>query len=142
MNGNLDQAETELRAALRGHPGHGLARRALGLVLRQRDDLQGAAAELRAAVTALPEDPQAHHLLGSVLLKLDDPAAALAPLRAAIALDPGLTDARAMLAQALARTGARDEAREQQAEIQRINAIRAAMGRALVLLEGASERTA
>ena len=46
-----------------------------------------------------------------------------------------------MLAQALARTGARDEAREQQAEIQRINAIRAAMGRALVLLEGACRRT-
>ena len=141
MNGNLDQAETELRAALRGHPGHGLARRALGLVLRQRDDLQGAAAELRAAVTALPRMRRRIACSDSVLLKLDDPAAALAPLRAAIALDPGLTDARAMLAQALARTGARDEAREQQAEIQRINVIRAAMGRALVLLEGASERT-
>ena len=88
--------------ALRGNPGHGLARRALGLVLRQRDDLQGAAAEFRAAATALPEDPQAHHLLGSVLFKLERPAAALPPLRAAIALDAGPhRRARA------ARTGAR-----------------------------------
>jgi tetratricopeptide (TPR) repeat protein len=44
------------------------------------------------------------------------------------------------LAQALARTGARDAARAEQQEVERINAARAAGSRALVLLSDASQR--
>jgi tetratricopeptide (TPR) repeat protein len=138
LAGDLDAAERELRAAVEGDRNDGLARRALALVLRTKGELAGAASELRAAVVALPDDAQAHHLLGAVLLKLDRPAEAFDALRRAIDLDPSLTEARVALAQALARAGRRDEARQQQDAIQRTNAQRAATGRAMVLVDTAS----
>jgi tetratricopeptide (TPR) repeat protein len=140
LAGDLEGAEAQFRATLTANPKHGLARRALGLVLRQQGNLSDAAAELHAAATELPNDAQTHHLLGAVLLKLEQRDAALEALQTAIHLDPYLTEARVTLAQALANAGAKDEARQQQAEVERINALRANMGRALVLIEAASDR--
>jgi tetratricopeptide (TPR) repeat protein len=140
QNGELDVAEARLRDALRKRPEHALARRSLGLVLRQKGDLEGAAAELRLAIRALPADAQGHQLLGGVLLKLDQSSEGIRELREAIRLDPTLVEARVGLAQALARSGATDEARQQQDEIKRLNAQNAAIGRTLILLQTAAER--
>jgi tetratricopeptide (TPR) repeat protein len=120
-------------------PANGLARRALALLLRTKGDLPAAATELRAAVAALPDDAQAHHLLGSTLLKLDEPAVGLEELKRAIAIDPSLVEARVTLAQALARTGRRAEAREQQDAVERINTEKAALGRAMLLIDSARD---
>jgi tetratricopeptide (TPR) repeat protein len=138
LSGDLDGAESELRAAIEREPTHGLARRALGLVLRTNEDVSAAAAEMRAAVAALPDDAQAHHLLGSLLLGLGMQAEGLEALRRAIELDPALVEARVTLAQALSRAGQREAARLQQDEVQRINAERAALGQAMVLVERAT----
>jgi tetratricopeptide (TPR) repeat protein len=138
LQGNMEGAETQLRAALAKDQDHGLARRSLGLVLRQKGDLAGAASELRRAVRQLPLDAQGQHLLGSVLLKLGETAGAIAGLREAVRLDPALAEARVLLAQALARLGQQDEAQREQLEVERINARKAALGRALVLLDSST----
>jgi tetratricopeptide (TPR) repeat protein len=138
LQGNLDGAEAQFRSALATEPGHGLARRSLALVLRQKGDLQGAATELRRAVALLPEDALSHHLLGSVLLRRGEIADAVAELRAAVRLDRSLAEAHVILAQALAKRGQRDEAQREQAEVERINAEKAALGRALVLLDASA----
>jgi tetratricopeptide (TPR) repeat protein len=60
-------------------------------------------------------------------------------LRRAIALDPDLVEARVALAQALARTGQREDAHEQEAAVRRINATKASVGRAMLLMEAAED---
>jgi tetratricopeptide (TPR) repeat protein len=60
-------------------------------------------------------------------------------LMRAIAMDPALVEARVTLAQALARTGRRAEAREQQDAVERINAEKAALGRAMLLVDSARD---
>ena len=139
LAGDFAGAEEQIRAVVSADPANGLARRALALLLRTRGDLPAAATELGAAVAALPDDAQAHHLLGSVLLKLDEPAAGVDELRRAIAVDPTLVEARVTLAQALARGGRRAEAREQQDAVERINAEKAALGRAMLLIDSATD---
>ena len=135
LQGDLDAAEVQFRIALAKNPDHALARRSLGLVLRQKGDPGGAATELRRAAAQQPGDAQAHHLLGTVLLKLGDVPGALAELGEATRLDPSLTEARALLAQTLAKQGRAADAQREQAEVERINAEKAALGRALVLLD-------
>jgi tetratricopeptide (TPR) repeat protein len=103
--------------------------------LRQKGDLQNAAIELRAGVDERPDDAQAHHLLGATLVKLGRIDEGLIALGRAIELDPLLTEARVARAQTLARKGLVDAAREEQAEVQRINRASAAIGRAMILIE-------
>ena len=138
LQGELDAAEARLRQAIALDPKHALARRALGLLLRQKGDLAGATAELRVSAAELPDDAPAHHLLGSVLLKQDEVPAAIEELRAATRLDPLLTEARVLLAQALLKADRKDEAQAEQAAVQRINAEKGGLGRAMVLMEGAA----
>ena len=67
------------------------------------------------------------------------PAAGVEQLTRAIALDPSLVEARVTLAQALARAGRRAEAREQQDAVQRVNDEKAALGRAMLLVDTATD---
>jgi protein O-GlcNAc transferase len=140
LAGDLEGAEGQFRLVLKHAPAHGQARRALGLVLRQNGDLEGAALELRKAVETLPADAEAHHLFGSVLLKLNRDGA-LDALTRAVALDPSSTDARVILAQALAKAGRMEEAERHRQEVESINAHNAAVSRAMVLLENAAGAT-
>lgn len=140
LSGDLDEAETQFRAAIARNPDHALAHRSLGLVLRQKEDAAAAVVELRRAVALLPGDAQGHHLLANVLLKLDDPPGAMTELREATRLDPSLIEARVTLAQALARSGQKDDALKEQAEVRRLNAEKADFGRMLVLLDSSAER--
>ena len=140
LNGDLDEAEAQFRAALARNPDHALARRSLGLVLRHKEDAAAAVVELRRAVALLPDDAQGHHLLATVLLKLGDLPGATTELREATRLDPALIEARVTLAQTLARSGHKDEALKEQAEVRRLNAEKADFGRMLVLLDSSAER--
>jgi tetratricopeptide (TPR) repeat protein len=138
--GDLDGAEKQFRAAIARDPGNGQARRALGLVLRQKDDLDGALGELRRSVELSPGDAQGHNVLGTVLLRRDDVAGAVEAFRQATRLDPSLTEARVNLAQALLRAGRREEARSEAAEVERLKAEEAGLGRAMILTETAAGR--
>jgi cytochrome c-type biogenesis protein CcmH/NrfG len=96
--------------------------------------------ELRTAVIQRPDEAQGHHLLGTVLIKMNRSGEAIDEFRQAIRLDGSLAEARVSLAQALAKAGRMDEAREQQAELERINRENADAGRTPVLLQTGAER--
>lgn len=68
---------------------------------------------LRSAIDARPNWPQAHFVLGSALLLSDDAQRARAELARAVELDPGLLDARRLLAQVHAQLGEHEYAIEQ-----------------------------
>jgi tetratricopeptide (TPR) repeat protein len=138
MQGDLDGAEAQLRAAIAGDPRHGEARRALGLILRQKGDLEAAARELRLSVAERPADAQGHNVLGGVLLKLGDLDGAIEEFRQAARLDPALTEAQVNLAQAFAKAGRQDDARAALAEVQRLKERETALSRAMVLVEMAA----
>jgi tetratricopeptide (TPR) repeat protein len=137
LKGDMEPAGAQFRAALKLDPNRALAHRSLGLVLREAGDLPAAAEELRLAVAGLPDDPEGHQLLGTVLLKLNDLPGAIENFRKAISLNPDLGDAHATLAQALQRTGQKDEAKKELAELQQINTAKANAGRAMILVETA-----
>lgn len=88
---------------------HVLARRALGVLLRQKGDFQGALAELRAAVAGHPDDAENRQTMGTVLMRLNDLNGAVQELHQAVHLNPFLSEARRTLAQALRRTGRSEE---------------------------------
>ena len=138
QKGDLDAAAEQFRSALNIAPTLALAHRSLGLVLREKGDLDSAAAELRQSVAGLPEDAQGHHLLGTVLLKQNDLGGAIAELRKAIELDPGLTDARASLAQALQKSGQKEASQAEVAELRKINEQKSKAGQAMVLVQTAA----
>src|SRR5436190_1277206 len=166
--GDLSGAIALLRDVVDALPQLGEARLNLGLNLwnrykrstgsRPKKDLDQVREELRRAVDLAQRDAAFHAALGQFLSETQDldaavaqlrEAAALAPdraeeatreLREAIRLDPAMTEARVTLAQTLARAGRMAEAREQQAEVRRINAEDADHGRALVLLQTAADR--
>jgi cytochrome c-type biogenesis protein CcmH/NrfG len=80
--------------------------------LREKGDFQSAANELRLAVAELPDDPEGHQLLRTVLLKMNDLPDAVESFEKALRLAPSLADAHATLAQALQRTGRKEEAKK------------------------------
>jgi len=90
-------------------------------------------------VAELPEDAEGRHLLGTVLLKLNDLNGAIEELRRATRLDPYLSEARVKLAQALQKAGEKEEARKELTEVQRIDAEKAGVGRAMLLIEKAAD---
>jgi tetratricopeptide (TPR) repeat protein len=108
-------------------------------VLRQKGDLQAAAAELRLAASQQPEDAEIRHNLGGVLLALHDLRGAIAELRQAVRLDPYSSEARLTLAQALQRVGEGEAAGKEREEAQKIDTLRGARGRAVVLLQAAGD---
>jgi len=126
-----------MRFAVAGDPEDGEARRALGLILRQKGDLSGAAAELRRSVALRPRDAQGHNVLGSVLERQGELPEAMDEFRTATLLEPGLTEARVNLAQALKKAGREGEARAELVEIRRQKTVESARSRAMVLLETA-----
>ncbi len=73
-----------------------------------------------------------------MLLKLNQSNLAINELRQAAHLDPYLVEARSALAQALQKTGDKDEARRELESVQRINRERDAVSRALILIETAA----
>lgn len=138
LKGDMEPAGAQFREALTLDPTHALAHRSLGLVLPEAGDFPAAANELRLAVTELPEDAEGQQLLGTVLLKLNDLPGAIDNFRKAISLNSGLADAHATLAQALHKTGQPEEAKKELAELQRIDAAKANVGRAMILVETAA----
>jgi tetratricopeptide (TPR) repeat protein len=137
MKGDTETAEREVRETLRLNPKHVLARRTLGLLLRQKGDFQSALTELRAGATERPDDAEIRHTLGTVLLRLDDLNGAIEELRQATRLNPYLSEAYLILAQALQKAGRGDEASQARMEGQRIDKLRASVGRAMVLVQSA-----
>jgi len=108
------------------------------LILREKGELDSAASELRESVAQLPDDAQGHHLLGTILLKQNDLNGSIEEFRKAIALDPGLTEARASLAQALQKAGRKQESQQVTSELRKFNEEASSVGQAMILVQTAA----
>jgi superkiller protein 3 len=138
LKDDLQAAVAQFQAALKLDPRYTLARRALGLAFRQMGELQPALVELRRAVGDRPDDAEVRHSLGTVLFKLNDLDGAINQLTQATKLDPLLSEAHVTLAQALQKSGRKEEARREMSEAERIMTRKSNAGRALVVLETAT----
>jgi tetratricopeptide (TPR) repeat protein len=114
--GQIPEAVTELRAALRMDPGDGDAHEDLGIALARSDQVPEAVAEFRAALRAEPGRADAHDNLGNGLVQLGQNPDAIAEFREALRLRPRSAATHYNLAIALQRAGrpaeAADELRE------------------------------
>ena len=82
------------RAAVAADPSDAKAHCNLGVLLFQRQDVDGAEASLRAAIAADPSDANAHYNLGSLLQEgRNDAAGAITAYLAAVAADSGHAEA-------------------------------------------------
>ncbi len=86
--GEAAEAEALLRRALRVLPGDAAALRALGLLLNQTGDHDGAIEALSASLAADSLQPLVHVNLGIARAASGDPAGAIGQYQAAIALNP------------------------------------------------------
>ncbi|HEY7516256.1 MAG TPA: tetratricopeptide repeat protein, partial [Vicinamibacteria bacterium] len=111
---------------------------ALGLILRQKGELEESARELRLSVTERPGDAQGHNVLGTVLVRLGDIEGAVEEFRQATRLDPRSIEAHVNLAQALRKTDRDEETQAALATAQRLKEEEAGLGRAMVLVGMAS----
>ena len=118
--GDLDAAEREYREALKLRPDAPAAQNNLAYVLL----LKGGAAELdeahrlaAAAVAAAPSMASFHDTLARVEVKRGNLDAATTNFRKALSLEPASLEAMIGLADVLAQTGRREDARAQLAQI-------------------------
>jgi Flp pilus assembly protein TadD len=88
VRGQLDQAITEYRTALRLKPNLAAVRTNLGMVLRNQGRLAEAVAELREALRLSPDDYVTHLNLGAVLNEQGKQEEAIAEHREALRLRP------------------------------------------------------
>jgi Flp pilus assembly protein TadD len=119
--GNLDPAEGEYRKALQLRPGHGDIMNNLAYVLLLKGDAAGLAEakELAGkAVAAAPGVAGYYDTLARIEAQLGPSDAAVTHFRKALELDAASLEAMIGLADVLWRTGRREEARQQLAQIE------------------------
>ena len=106
IGGDLDQAETELRAIVDAAPNDTPSILDLAGVQEDRGELPDALRSLTRAVALDPKHPDAHYLLGRVLVKSGRATDALAEFNAALALhgETGNDEGRATVLNGLGNT--------------------------------------
>jgi tetratricopeptide (TPR) repeat protein len=107
----FDEAEADLRRALRLHPSHGRAHLELGRVLFRKGLADEASEHFRQAVEFQPDNARAHASLGDALNQAGDLAGARTVLERAVQLDPQDAKAHHLLGRVYDRLGHPDEAR-------------------------------
>ncbi len=108
--GRNDEAEAQLRAAVRMNPALAEAHNGLGVILEGRGDLEEARRHYEEAVRIRPTYAIAQRNLGRVLAAEGRADEAIAHDEAALALDPSDAQAHASLGAALASRGRLEEA--------------------------------
>jgi cellulose synthase operon protein C len=108
---DLEKAQSELRAALRGEPGYLPARLELAEALFKGGQAEDAGKAYAAILASEPNHPQASFGMARVELQGGDENAAVARLRELIAHHPDSTSGAALLAQILDRRGDAEGAR-------------------------------
>jgi Tfp pilus assembly protein PilF len=126
INGDAAGAESALREAVRLDPRSLDALVSLGEVLTQQKKHRQAEDVLRRAVKVEPSNGDAHLRLGRCLMEQDNYNAALVPLRSAVQYMPTSAEAHTALADALAKTGATNEADEHRQIAERLGKASAA----------------
>ena len=119
--GNLDASEREYRQALRLRPNHGDIRNNLAYVLLLKGDeasLREARDLAGQAIAAAPGVASYYDTLARVEAKLGNSDAAVTAFEKALSRDASSLEARIGLADVLARTNRRDEARQQLAQVE------------------------
>ncbi|HMV85403.1 MAG TPA: tetratricopeptide repeat protein [Blastocatellia bacterium] len=106
------EAEEQLRAAVKLNPAEVTAQVNLGNLLRQQNKLKEAEAVYRTALQLDTHNASVHYDLGVVLAELNHPAEAETELRNAVADDPADADLLRTLAQQLKANGKHAEARQ------------------------------
>jgi tetratricopeptide (TPR) repeat protein len=86
--GRYDQAEADLRSAVRVDAGSADVQLQLGVLFCKRARWREAIEPLRAAVASAPDRVQAHYYLGDAYNSIDELPSALSAYQAAAALDP------------------------------------------------------
>jgi tetratricopeptide (TPR) repeat protein len=143
----FDQAQTELEAQLKRVPGDAAAMNCMGRLLLEQDESSHAVEWLEKAVAANGKSAQ-HHLWLGIALRTEGGKAAMlrapgfvsrmkAELEQALALDPTLVDARFALLQFYVGApaimgGSMPKAREQVAEMLKLNPMRGHIGAGVV----------
>ena len=141
--GSADDAEREVRRALRLNAGAGEAHTLLGVILAARGNANAEAAEVLSQAVALnPSSFDAHFYLGRVLYAVKDYAGAVKDLRAAVGLNPRHAEARFFLGTALEALGESDAAMAEYQELVKLDP-RSAIGQvglgALLVKQGKTE---
>lgn len=103
LDGDIDQAISELRAALRADPDSAYLRRILAYMLLQKGKSDEAMKEIDLSIKSAPEDPGGYHIKGLILLEGDMPAEAEAEFRKALDIEPGQSEFAINLADSLVR---------------------------------------
>ncbi len=103
--GRLEDARTELDAAITELPDHAALRRCRADVRHRLGDKPGAALDAAEAVVLDPHDPVGKAILGVLMLEMDRPADAVACLTEAVAARPADPSFREGLARAQAALG-------------------------------------
>lgn len=110
--GELGPAEQCYKQLLRQQPQHAVAMGFLGLVAQQRKDLPRAEMLLARAVEMDGSQAANWCSYGAILMAMNRAGEALRALRTALGLNPGMVNARVMLADALMGVGKWEEAIE------------------------------
>jgi Flp pilus assembly protein TadD len=110
MQGQLDEAITNLQKALDLKPGDVDFLNNLGNALLQKGQRDDAVLEFQKALALQPNDADIHNNLGSALLQNADLDGAITQFQAGLALDPNNATAHNDLAAALFQKGQTDEA--------------------------------
>jgi Flp pilus assembly protein TadD len=100
QGGQLEEAVSKLREAVRLDPENAVARYNYGVALIETNKLEPAIAELEAALRLKPDQADAYYYLGRAWLARGRPAEAVQHLQTALGLNP--RDARAYNVQAVA----------------------------------------
>jgi len=123
LNTNADKALDEFREELKVNPGHVFARVQMALLLLQDGRARDAVQPAREAVSLQPQNFLCHVALGRALLETGQTEAAIAEFAAAAKLAPDNPQVHFHLAQAYRRAGRAGEARKQEEEFARLNAL-------------------
>jgi len=108
--GYWQDSETLYRHALAVTENNHLAHNNLGIVLRDKGQIDEAICEFQAAIRLKPGNALFHRNLGFALAKKDETSAAINEYQQAIQLEPDNTDAHNNLGTALTKIGLTDEA--------------------------------
>ncbi len=98
------------QAVREADPGNFRAPNNLGILLREKGDVDGAIGQFREAARLRPDAPRIHYNLGNALLAAGRPLEAIPSYREALRLNPRDGEVHHNLAVALGRAGAVDEA--------------------------------
>jgi tetratricopeptide (TPR) repeat protein len=117
-----DEAQTQLKEETRVNPSSEIAYVRLASIALLLHDPASALADAKKAIALAPESGEAHYVLGRAFLEGGDSTAAIRELEAARRFAPNSSKVHFNLARAYAQANRTNEAQQERAEFERLNA--------------------